>query len=300
MVKFSIIITTKNRIKDLKVTLDSLNDILQKEDTELLICDDFSSDGTQDYLRTNYSNHELIFNTTSLGLIHNRNILMNKARGQYIISLDDDANFLTEKPLELIENYFLSNKSCGVLSLRIFWGKEEPLTTDTKEKGNRVNSFVGCGHVWRKESWNKIPVYPSWFIFYGEEDYASYHLFKNDIEVHYFPEVLVHHRVDVKERKKQKDYGLRLRRSLRAGWYLYFLFFPIVKIPRLFFYTLWIQLKKKVFKGDFKALMAILGAMLDVFINFPKLISNASRLTKKQYEAYRALPEVKIYWKPNE
>jgi hypothetical protein len=104
----------------------------------------------------------------------------------------------------------------------------------------------------------------------------------------------------VKGRKKHKDYGLRLRRSLRAGWYSYFLFFPIVKIPRLFFYTLWIQLRKKVFKGDFKALMAIIRAVLDLIINFPKLISNASRLTKKQYEAYRALPEVKIYWKPNE
>jgi glycosyltransferase involved in cell wall biosynthesis len=300
MIKFSIIITTKNRLSNLEITLNTLKPLLLREDTELLICDDSSIDGTQEYLTTHFAHHTLIFNTKSLGLIHNRNALMNSAKGNYIISLDDDANFITESPLEQIEDYFVSKENCGVLSLRIFWGKEKPNITETTIKPYRVNSFVGCGHVWRKEAWNKVPEYPSWFVFYGEEDYASYYLFKKNIEIHYFPDVLVHHRVSVKERKEQKDYTQRLRRSLRAGWYLYVMFFPVLKIPRLFLYTLWVQIKNKVFKGSFRALLAIIGAILDLIINFPKLISNASRLTMNEYKEYRALPQVKIFWTPNE
>lgn len=300
MTKFSIIITTKNRINDLKRTLDSLTELIQRPGTELLICDDFSSDGTREYLEEEYNQHTLIFNTKSLGLIHNRNVLMNSAKGTYIISLDDDANFLTSRPLELIEDYFNSNANCGVLSFRVFWSKEVPEHTNTNEKPQRVNSFVGCGHVWKKEAWMSTPEYPAWFIFYGEEDFMSYHLFKKGIEIHYFPPVLVHHRVDIKSRKKHGDYAVRLRRSLRAGWYLYVMFFPLLKIPRLFAYTLWIQLKTKVFRGDFKALGAILGAILDLIVNFPKLIKHASRLRDKEYIEYRVLPQVKIFWKPNE
>lgn len=300
MIKFSIIITTKNRINDLKFTLESLSEILQRKEVELLLCDDFSSDGTQDYLKENCAHHTLIFNDKSLGLIHNRNVLMHQAKGKYIISLDDDAHFLTPNPLEVIENYFESNEECGVLSLRIFWGKKRPEVTETNDQPYQVNSFVGCGHVWRKSSWEQIPNYPSWFIFYGEENFASYQLLKKNIEIHYFPDVLIHHRVDVKSRKKDKDYILRLRRSLRAGWYLYILFHPVRKIPRLFAYTLWIQFKRKVFKGDFKAFIAIIRAILDLIINFPKLISQSNRLTQTEYNRYRALPEVKIYWTPKD
>jgi hypothetical protein len=41
-----------------------------------------------------------------------------------------------------------------------------------------LQSFVGCGHVWRMDAWRTIENYPEWFYFYGEEDFASYLLFK--------------------------------------------------------------------------------------------------------------------------
>ncbi|MFY0604284.1 MAG: glycosyltransferase [Flavobacteriaceae bacterium] len=298
MPKFSIVITTKNRKDDLKFTLRSLRTIIERDDVELLICDDASTDGTKSFLQNNYSKHQLIFNNKSLGLIHNRSVLNNKASGQYIISLDDDANFLSKNPLEAIENHFINYPSCGLLSFRIFWSKQLPKSIITNEVSHRTNSFVGCGHAWTKTSWNAIPNYPAWFIFYGEEDFASYQLFKKDIEVHYLPKVLVHHRVDVKARKKEKDYTLRLRRSLRSGWYLYFLFFPLSIIPGRLLYTIWIQVKLKVFKGDLKALGAIFQGLFDVLLNSHNLIKNSNRFSKKELEAYYKLEATKIYWIP--
>ena len=295
---FSILITTKNRLTDLIFTLKKIQYLLDRNDVVCLICDDGSSDGTALYLKANYPEIQLIQNPKSRGLIYSRNRLMNMVTTDYAISLDDDAHFITENPLEYIQNHFEENAHCGLLALRIFWGLEEPVSNSFNEKSQRVQGFVGCAHVWRMKAWRDIPHYPVWFVFYGEENFASYQLFKKNWEIHYLPEVLVHHRVHVKSRKKDADYAIRLRRSLRSGWYLFFLFNPLKTIPRKMVYSLWIQFKNKVFKGDFKALLAIGLALWDLVWNIPKIIKNSNRLTDQEYKSYNHLPEAKIYWQP--
>ena len=299
MIKFSIVITTRNRFQDLKITLKTLEDLLGSNELELLICDDASEDETTEFLKGYYAKHTLIFNQKPKGLIANRNTLNNLAKGMYIISLDDDANFLSQNVLEEIERCFIKHPTCAVQSLRIFWGAEVPSSFAEKTISQKSRGFVGCGHVWRKKAWEEIPNYPAWFVFYGEEDFAAFQLLKNHWEIIYNPNVLIHHRVDIKSRKNNNDYRIRLRRSLRSGWYLYLLFYPLKEIPRRFMYTLWIQLKKKTFKGDVKATIAILQALFDVFLNIPKLIKNSNRLTKKEFKLYQELPDTKLYWYPN-
>ncbi|TRX20922.1 glycosyltransferase [Flavobacterium franklandianum] len=295
---FSILITTKNRLTDLAFTLDKIQYLLDNKNVVCLICDDGSTDGTALYLQTNYPEIRLIQNPKSQGLIYSRNRLMGLVTTEFAISIDDDAHFLSENPLESIRNYFEDNKNCGLLGFRIFWGLEEPRSIISTEKPHQVQGFVGCAHVWRMQTWRDIPDYPAWFIFYGEENFASYQLFKKNWEIHYLAEVLVHHRVDIKARKQHKDYIERQRRSLRSGWYLFFLFYPYREIPRKMAYSLWMQFKLKVFQGDFKTLLAIGLALLDLVGNIPRIIKNSNRLTQKEYETYNALPETKLYWKP--
>jgi GT2 family glycosyltransferase len=148
------------------------------------------------------------------------------------------------------------------------------------------------------EAWRAIPNYPEWFVFYGEENFASCQLFKQKWEIQYLPNVLVNHRVEQKARKNNADYSIRLRRSLRSDWYNYFLFFPISAIPRLMAYSVWIQFRRKVFKGDLKALQAVVFGLMDLVWNMPRIIKNANRLTKKEYNNYIQLPEAKVYWQP--
>ncbi|MCK0180169.1 glycosyltransferase [Flavobacteriaceae bacterium S0862] len=300
MIKFSILISTKNRLDSLKFTLEKISYLIDRNDVECFVCDDGSSDGTSDFIVQNYTNIQLITHVKSKGYIYSRNIMLDLTSASYAISLDDDAHFVTENPLETIETYFKNNLKCGALAFRLYWDMQPPIRVESNQKPERVRSFVGCGHVWNMEAWKSISNYPEWFVFYGEEEFASYQLFKNNWEIHYLPQVLVHHRVDIKSRKKDKDYRVRLRRSLRSGWYLYFLFYPLNTIPRRFFYTLWIQMKTKVFKGDFKALIAILQALGDIIINFPFVLINANRLSKKEFVEYSKLTETKLYWTPKD
>ncbi|NHM06413.1 glycosyltransferase family 2 protein [Flavobacterium sp. CYK-4] len=296
--KFTILITTKNRLDDLRFTLTKIDHLLQRQDVSCVLCDDGSTDGTSDFIKANYPAIHLIRNEKSRGLIYSRNKLLSLVQSDYAISIDDDLHFITENPLELIEDYFNAHPKCGLIGFRIFWSKDEPSSTQTSQQPHRMKSFPGGANVWRMEAWRQIPDYPAWFIFHGEEDFASYELFKKNIEIHYLPAVLVHHRVDLKARKKQSDYTIRLKRSLRSGWFLYFLFFPLIKIPRLLAYSIWMQLKLKVFKGDFKALQAIVLALFDLVIFFPKIVKNSNRLTLEEYRSYEKLPNIRLYWQP--
>ena len=76
------------------------------------------------------------------------------------------------------------------------------------------------------------------------------------------------------------------------------MFYPISKIPRKMAYSIWMQFKLKVFKGDFKAMRAIMLALLDLLSNIPRIFKNSNRLTMKEYEEYQKLTETKLYWYP--
>jgi glycosyltransferase involved in cell wall biosynthesis len=295
---FSILITTKNRLADLAFTLGKIKYLLDRKEVACIICDDGSTDGTASFLQTKYPDIRFIQNSESKGLIFSRNRLLNLVETDFAISIDDDLHFITHNPLEIIDDFFHDNPKVGVLGFRIFWGKLGPKNTLSKEQSVRMQSFAGGAHVFRMDAWHDIPNYPSWFVFYGEEDFASYQLFKKNWEIHYLPEVLVHHRVDLKSRKKNADYILRLRRSLRSGWYLFFMFYPMSMIPRKMVYSLWIQFKLKVFKGDFRALQALSLALMDLVLNISKIVKHSNRLSAKEYNGYRQLPETKIYWQP--
>lgn len=295
---FSILITTKNRLSDLKYTLIKIQHLLVRDDVECFVFDDGSTDETSTFIEEDYTNIILLRNQFSKGLIYCRNQMLNQTNAKYAISLDDDAHFVSENVLQNIENHFVSNPKCGVIACRIFWGLVLPNSIFSNAEAERTKGFVGCGHIWNMEAWRNIPNYPEWFVFYGEEEFASLQLFIKGWEIHYLPSVLVNHRVDIKSRKNNADYLTRLRRSLRSGWYLYFLFYPISVIPGKLFYSIWIQLKLKVFKGDLRALKALILALFDLLFSFPKIVKNANRLSMHEYQNFLKLEGVKIYWKP--
>jgi glycosyltransferase involved in cell wall biosynthesis len=296
--KFSILITTKNRVKDLAFTLEKIKHLIARDDLECRVFDDGSVDGTSKFITDQFPKIILNTNEVSKGYLYCRNKLLSQTNAEFAISLDDDAHFITQNPLEIIADYFNQYPSVGLLGCRIFWSSQPPSSTMTNEVPLRVKSFVGCGHVWRMKAWREIPNYPEWFKFYGEEDFASYQMFKKSWEIHYLPAILVHHRVDIVARKNYQDYSLRLRRSLSSGWKLFFLFYPLHIIPKKLLYSVWIQLKLKVFKGDMRALKALVTALVDLFLCIPKIVKHANRLTQKEYRAYQRLPEAKIYWHP--
>ena len=296
--KISILISTKNRREDLLLTLNATSHLLN-ENVSCVVYDDGSTDGTFESVKANFPEIVLLRNEVSKGYMYCRNKMLNEATAGFAISLDDDAHFLSENPIEIIVDHFSNNPDCGVIAARIFWSKDKPKSSKSNEIAQTVKSYVGCGHVWRMKAWHDIPNYPEWFGFYGEESFASFQIFKKKWAVHYVPELFVQHRVNLKNRTKtSNDFAFRHRRSLRADWYNYFLFFPLSKIPRIIAYSIWMQCKNKIFKGKFKVVRPLFLAIFDFILAMPKLISNRNGLTSEEYGNYLKLNEAKIYWKP--
>jgi glycosyltransferase involved in cell wall biosynthesis len=297
-IQISILISTKNRCEDLLFTLQKIKPLLN-EKVKCVVYDDGSTDTTTEKIRNMFPDVQLKRNETSKGYLYCRNTMLNETQADYAISLDDDAHFLVDNPINLLVNYFEENPRCGLIAARILWTKNKVEFSNSNEEVQTVKSFVGCGHVWRMKAWKTIPNYPEWFEFYGEESFASLQLFKNKWEVHYLPSFLVQHRVDLKERAKNKaQFVFRLRRSLRADWYNYLLFFPLGKALKCICYSIWMQFKTKITRGNLKIIYPIILAVFDLAIAFPKLIKHRNTLTLKEYNKYIKLNEAKVYWKP--
>jgi GT2 family glycosyltransferase len=297
MKEITLQITTHNRSEDLKFSLEKNKSLINDVRVHTLICVDGRDDDSYSFIANTYPNIQIIQNLKCLGYIANRNRMMTLTHTPYAISLDDDAHFLGNNSVDSILNYFNDNPICAVIAFRIYWGQEDISFMQCNESPSRVRGFVGCGHAWRISHWKQIKPYPEWFIFYGEEEFAGYKLFKKQLEVHYNPKIFIHHRVNINSRKKDNDYLTRNRRSISSGWYLCFMFVPFKHIPKYWIYSFYSQIRRKLMKGDIAIIWILMKAILDIILNFPKIISFSDRLSESQHKDYLKLVPTKIYWK---
>jgi hypothetical protein len=219
---FTILITTKNRLEALRFTLDKIAHLLARPEVNCIICDDGSTDGTTDYLQKHHPEILRIRNEKSRGLIYSRNKLLGLTTSDYAISIDDDLHFITLNPMELIADYFESHPECSLVGFRIFWSKAEPSDTQTSEKPVRMKSFAGGAHAWRMSSWRQIPIIHPGLFFTVRKTLPLMKCLKR-LEIHYLPSVLVHHRVDLKARKKTRTIPSGLGVPLESGLVFVFL-----------------------------------------------------------------------------
>ena len=94
------------------------------------------------------------------------------------------------------------------------------------------------------DAWRSIPNYPEWFKFYGEENFASFQLFKKGWEIHYLPNILINHRVENIQRQKNDDFYIRRVNALKADWLNIMLFYPFRSAFRLILYSISKQTRK--------------------------------------------------------
>tara|TARA_R110002012_G_scaffold281843_2_gene471410 strand:- start:949 stop:1863 length:915 start_codon:yes stop_codon:yes gene_type:complete len=292
----SVIITTFNRKRELGFTLNSLRNIIPLKG--VFICDDASTDGTVTFLDAEFPEVNVFAIASNQGLIANRNFLLKQVSTEYVISIDDDANFLVPDALKEAISFMKDKNDCAVLSFRLFWGFDVPEKYNTTQVILKVKNYLGGAHLMRKSAWDGcIESYPDWYKFYGEEDYASLRLFNSGWKIFYFPEVLVHHRVSIKNRSSTSDSLIRSRRALHAAWSNYLIFYPRALAYKKVLYSIKEQLRIKFIKGDFKILKALFLAAFDLKRFSDKRKELNTRLTKTEMRSYSKIPEAPIYWK---
>lgn len=149
---------------------------------------------------------------SNLGCGGGRNAGAQAAKGEFLVFLDDDAEFKTNDVVLKVCNYFNSDPKLGCLAFQIrnyytneIDPKEFPHTDPTLyDKSMKVSYYVGAGHAIRKKTFDEIG--PIMEIIYREElDYA-FRMIKAGYSLLYAPDILVLHKVSQSGRSTNKKF----------------------------------------------------------------------------------------------
>lgn len=116
--KLSIIIITWNGRALLTQCLEALGALLERKDTEFIVVDNGSADGTVDFLRATYPGIRLVELPENRGVAYARNRGLEQARGRYLWMLDND----TKASVGVIDGmleFMDTHPECGVCGSKL-------------------------------------------------------------------------------------------------------------------------------------------------------------------------------------
>lgn len=143
-VRFSLILPTLNRNKEIVDFLNSLKNQIYKN-FELIIIDQNETDELRNLIKI--FDYKIIYiRSNKKGLSKNRNMGLKIASGEIISFPDDDCEY-KQNTLELIDNFFIRNSnyqiySCGVMDKKN--GKKFPFLNKNSEITKNNLMKVGC------------------------------------------------------------------------------------------------------------------------------------------------------------
>ena len=117
-VKVSYIIITWNGLSFMQGLLASMSKQLQRDDIEVLIVDNHSTDGTLEFLSREYPSLHPICLPENKGVAYARNIALKQAKGRYLFIVDNDIR-ITDEAVEGMEHYLDSHPDVGICGCRL-------------------------------------------------------------------------------------------------------------------------------------------------------------------------------------
>lgn len=167
--KASVVITTKNRKEELRVALRSA--FAQTAQTEILVMDDGSTDGTAEMVRAEFPKVVLHSFNVSSGCIVRRNEGARLATGDVIFSIDDDAEFSTPDVIEQTLREFVDPRIGAVAIPFIEPHKDNRIMQQAPDQTTAwiTNQFIGTAHAVRREVFLDLGGYREHLVHQGEE-----------------------------------------------------------------------------------------------------------------------------------
>ena len=201
--KASFVIATNNRKNEVLFTIAKTKELIKSDhdNYEIIIIDNASTDGSADAIKSTYNDVTVIENRTNTG-VSSRNLGFEKAKGEYLIMLDDDSNI--EFGLDKALNFMDQNPATGVLALNVVNGPYTSALWQDKDRQETVG-FIGCGAIIRREVYKKIGGIAEWISFGTEEWEYGLRVTDAGYEVRYFADCHVNHRASMINRSSKRN-----------------------------------------------------------------------------------------------
>jgi glycosyltransferase involved in cell wall biosynthesis len=200
-IKVSVIIPTFNRKVSLIRTLDSLfNQTFPKENFEIIIVDDGSTDGTEKLIHKIKIYHQNLsyLRQKNKGAASARNLGILNAEGQFIGFTDDDCtlnpNWIALAVESLEKNEFsgvqgitLPEKEIGLIN-RIFAFADMPIYT-----GNEVNFYPTCNIFYKKKELVEVSGFDEELGSFYEDTDLAFRIIRQGYIIHFNKNMIVYH-----------------------------------------------------------------------------------------------------------
>jgi len=247
-VTFSIVVLTHNRCEILLELLAELR-LLGRFNLEVIVVDNGSSDGTAALVRNSFPGFIVVETGSNLGAV-GRNEGMELARGQYIVTIDDDILGLTDDDLESLKSFFEQHPSTGAICFKV----------RDHYRGTICNWCHPCRpEVWGDRSFETSEIWEGAVVFrrelldltglYTREMFISHEgadlaarIFESGYSIQYLPQVSVTHKYAASGRASWRRYYYDTRndiwlvvRNYRLGYLLVHL---SRRLPATFVYSL--------------------------------------------------------------
>jgi GT2 family glycosyltransferase len=210
--RVTIMIATRNRVGELLKTLESCR-ALSGPPPEILVVDDTSSDGTYETVRAKFPDVNIVRNEVNKGSIASRNDILRRARGDYIIGLDDDSRFVEADACQRIVERLDREPDLGITSFQAI-GPEFPETLKPEGRATgewHTSSFAFCAVVLRRSMLQQTGLLPEMFYHAYEEPDLSLRAWDAGYRVLQWNEILVYHEFSGQNRNEQRNHRFHAR-----------------------------------------------------------------------------------------
>jgi GT2 family glycosyltransferase len=220
----SICISTFNRLEYLKKCIYSiLEQDIDHNLIELIIVDNCSSDGTQDYLESlmfNFDYRYKIMDSSNYSAMQTLNAAFKMSTGDYILVLDDDVELIQRNSIsELLKvmvypvgivaaNVITPQESLTQLEFKYSMDKLIDIRNLQKEPF-RVYDFIGACALIHRNCFKSIGYYDESFDIYWNEADTALKMLYNGFDVVYVPWVTPIHYISLQSRRVSR------------GWYYF-------------------------------------------------------------------------------
>lgn len=263
--RVDITILSWDRIRE---TIDAIDSALNQQsiNSKIIVIDQGSQPEALAKLQQHCSTNEkvtLVCNEKNVGVPGGRNQAAQLGDGDYIVALDNDAEFIDEHQLARACQIMNTKETLGVLAFRILrygtdeddvtsWPYHESLTT-WSHKEFYTDRFVGAGHMIRRCAFEQVGCYDERLFFLHEEVDLSKKMINAHYKILYTPEVIIGHKVSAEHRVAWSDD--RWMFDVRNKTYLHIKFKTF--IPTALFHTglmVWRGLRSGLIKATFRGL----------------------------------------------
>jgi GT2 family glycosyltransferase len=225
--QLSVIIVNYNVKYFLEQCLHSVQKACRQIESEIIVADNNSTDGSRAYLENNFHDVKFIWNSDNIGFAKANNLALEKAEGEFILFLNPDT-LLAEDCIEKCMQFFKTHEKTGALGIHMVDGsgnflKESkrafpsPLTSLFKLSGlarifprSKIFARYHLGHLPEKENHEvdvlagafmmmpkkvlaEIGNFDECFFMYGEDVDLSYRVQEAGYKNYYFAESSIIH-----------------------------------------------------------------------------------------------------------